>query len=433
MNATIRYRISPAALAADTGALIDAAIAAPAGPAPGRPPSPAMMRRRVAPASLPVTADVRARRAAEGAAGHCAIAVVGTATRWAPHGVCLAGVLEVDVPGLPGWSFELSAKFTRPVDPTQERAAAFRDEIQAARVGMLAELMGKVPAIQAVHGRTLMTVTQEGGGDELGRRPFGLDSAAFAPRGKAASKRAMDRANAMVADALTRQAERVAEREAALPPLRMATDASHNRGRCGMAWVDEAGGFGVTYGTKMRIAEAETRALHAALKRARHMGGARPVLIESDSRRAVDAITADVDVERIQWAHGEAALMVAEARELATDPRITVRWVRGHNGHPLNELADRLAMHERRSRQWNLDREIVAGQQERIAADALPAIRDWVATAAGLEPVRVYDSGVAVIRRRLASGLRDLDRELASMDAMFTRALGSREDWGLAV
>ncbi|HHU45502.1 MAG TPA: hypothetical protein GXZ46_07745, partial [Actinomycetales bacterium] len=107
--------------------------------------------------------------------------------------------------------------------------------------------------------------------------------------------------------------------------------------------------------------------------------------------------------------------------------------VRGHNGHPLNELADRLAMHERRSRQWNLDREVVAGQQERIAADALPAIRDWVATAAGLEPVRVYDSGVAVIRRRLASGLRDLDRELASMDAMFTRALGSREDWGLAV
>jgi len=47
--------------------------------------------------------------------------------------------------------------------------------------------------------------------------------------------------------------------------------------------------------------------------------------------------------------------------------------------------------------------------------------------------VRVYDSGVAVIRRRLASGLRDLDRELASMDAVFTRALGSREDWGLAV
>ena len=427
MKSITCYRINPAAfdaLAARTGALIGAAVSA-AAPrttscrktSSGRPPSPAMMRRTVAPSALPVTAEVRARRAADGIAGYCAIAAICTVTKWTPNGVFVVGVLDVDVPDLPGWTVELSEAFTRPVNPTPEQAVAFREEIQAVHVGMLAELLGKVSAIQSVHGRTLLTLRQKGDSAKLGPRPYGLDSAAFAPRGKAALELALDRANALVGDIADDHEKRIAAQEAALSPLRMATDASHDRRRCGWAWVDENGEFGVSHGKKMCIDEAEAHAVCAALDHVRKKGGARRVIIESDSRRAVETIAADVDIERIPWARGWVAQRIREARELAADPRITVRWVRGHSGHPLNELADRLSRHERRSRQWNLERGLTEEQQQRIVADALPAIRDWVAMTAELAPVRTYDSGVAVIRRRLHKGLRDLNRELAGMDA----------------
>ena len=34
---------------------------------------------------------------------------------------------------------------------------------------------------------------------------------------------------------------------------------------------------------------------------------------------------------------------------------ISYEWVRGHNGHPLNELADRLAVLARRNREMGVD------------------------------------------------------------------------------
>lgn len=437
-GSTTAGSLKAGSIAIDSRAADGAAAVAGLTPAPldgrsSRPPTPAMMRRHVAPESLPVTAAERARRAKAGVAGHCAIVAVGTVTRWTAGECAVVGVLEVDVPGLPGWTVDLSSCFDRPRPESPANRAALNARLVAARESIVGALMNMVPTVQAVHGRTLLVTGQAGGGDRFGRMPLGLGSAIFAPRGKAASKRVFDRAEALLDELLEGRHERRAAEQAAMRPLRMATDASRGGGRCGMAWVDEAGAFGASYAEKMGIDEAETRAVHAALKRAHDIGGARGVIVESDSRRAIEIVTTDIDVERIDWVHGGAAAMVAEARGIAADPRISVRWVRGHSGHPLNELADRLAMHRRRCGQWKLGPELIWAQQTSMVGDAMAEIAEWVGHLGEMEPVRVWDSGVAVTKRRLSRGLRELDRELKLIGARFAREIGSREDWGLAV
>ena len=44
-----------------------------------------------------------------------------------------------------------------------------------------------------------------------------------------------------------------------------------------------------------------------------------------------------------------------------------IHWVRGHNGHPLNELADEVAMFTRRNDSWGLG-ETQAAMLERARA-----------------------------------------------------------------
>ncbi len=57
---------------------------------------------------------------------------------------------------------------------------------------------------------------------------------------------------------------------------------------------------------------------------------------------------------------------------------VQLRWVRGHSGHPLNEGADRLALHARRSQTAGLPAGTAADIARGIAEETRMA---WVASA----------------------------------------------------
>lgn len=129
-----------------------------------------------------------------------------------------------------------------------------------------------------------------------------------------------------------------------LPAVRLATDASKNTTThtVSIGWVSDHGDYGSTLihrGTK--ITEAEYTALVRALIRIvrRHPG--RRVHAYTDSKQAV------VLLRRRQ--HNNEVV-----QQLLQTGMIRVYWVRGHHGHPLNEAAHRLAVHTRRSVEWDI-------------------------------------------------------------------------------
>ncbi|MBT2548958.1 hypothetical protein [Arthrobacter sp. ISL-65] len=68
---------------------------------------------------------------------------------------------------------------------------------------------------------------------------------------------------------------------------------------------------------------------------------------------------------------------VAECRRILGSARgvdISYEWVRGRNGHPLNELADRLAVLARRSREMGVDGVTKARMIASIREDAKTAV-----------------------------------------------------------
>lgn len=145
---------------------------------------------------------------------------------------------------------------------------------------------------------------------------------------------------------------------AAVPPRVVATDASlaRHRSGAGIACVDASGTFAQGFARTSSIAVAELRAIELAL-------GTFPaddLVVLSDSRQALawlacPARVSDPDIRRLL-----AAVGVRMAGRL-----VRFDWVKGHNGHPLNETADRLAMAARRAREFGQDEKL----RRRIASD----------------------------------------------------------------
>lgn len=136
------------------------------------------------------------------------------------------------------------------------------------------------------------------------------------------------------------------------PPLRIvATDASRARHRAGagIACVDAQGTFAQGFARTTSIAVAELRAIDLAV---RTFPGD-DLLILSDSRQALawladPARVPDPHVRRLVGA------IVSESHRR----RIRFEWVKGHDGHRLNETADRLAMAARRAREFQQDESV---------------------------------------------------------------------------
>ncbi|MFT4125861.1 MAG: reverse transcriptase-like protein [Gordonia sp. (in: high G+C Gram-positive bacteria)] len=142
-------------------------------------------------------------------------------------------------------------------------------------------------------------------------------------------------------------------------PLVIATDASQRAGRpgIGIAYVTESGQWQQRYlRSEALIHDGELQAILLALTERREPR----ITVLTDSRLAVSAITGKRHVESSHTA----SIVSAIQRQMACR-QVTVTWVKGHAGHPLNEVADRLARAARR----NACAGIPQATRERIAAN----------------------------------------------------------------
>ncbi|QNG19869.1 hypothetical protein G4H71_15295 [Rhodococcus triatomae] len=132
---------------------------------------------------------------------------------------------------------------------------------------------------------------------------------------------------------------------AELPELVIATDASkatHRRG-AGIAYATADGRYRQEFLSGVRhISVGELLAIEAAV--ADFPG--RRLHILTDSRDAMQAI--GVEWEPRWRVTGETATLGARIRALMSGRDVRISWVKGHSGHELNEIADRLAVAARR-------------------------------------------------------------------------------------
>lgn len=90
------------------------------------------------------------------------------------------------------------------------------------------------------------------------------------------------------------------------------------------------------------------------------------LVIYTDSRLAINIV--EKMPESTPSVRRQVGMRIREAR---AERSITLRWVRGHSGHPLNEGADRLALHARRCFQSGIERKTQVDTASWIAQDAL--------------------------------------------------------------
>ncbi|WIB65332.1 RNase H family protein [Curtobacterium sp. MCBD17_040] len=122
-----------------------------------------------------------------------------------------------------------------------------------------------------------------------------------------------------------------------------ATDGSVGWGRgkgASWAWAREDGRYG--YGT-MRTADVlvvELRAIHELILAAET---GEHLLIDIDSKLAIAALTRDPGKGRVRHSSTAENLVRAIKHSQEKMHAVEYRWVKGHQGHPLNDAADRLA------------------------------------------------------------------------------------------
>lgn len=180
--------------------------------------------------------------------------------------------------------------------------------------------------------------------------------------------------------------------EEAEPPttsrLTCATDGSAGYARhpaASFGWVTESGesGWGIVCGA----ASARAAEFAAVTDLLTQMPPARPLRVLIDCREVLDIVRAahhSVSVGTAR-AHGAAGLRVSAWNEryvtrlMALLPGRDVEFVkvRGHDGHPLNECADRLSRYARRTHQMGVSDAVAKPVFERIVAEGMWAWSDF--------------------------------------------------------
>lgn len=168
----------------------------------------------------------------------------------------------------------------------------------------------------------------------------------------------------------------------AVAGLTLACDASRGKGRNinGCGWVLAYGnGADPVVGTYTTISDhggiraGELAAIRRGLQATLNLhpvlrDGTGTLTVLTDSRAALDLLERARADEALS---GEDTDSVHECRRILGSARgidIRFEWVRGHDGHPLNEIADRLAVLARRNREMDVDditsHRMVAGVRE---------------------------------------------------------------------
>ncbi|WP_157109538.1 RNase H family protein [Rhodococcus sp. WMMA185] len=164
--------------------------------------------------------------------------------------------------------------------------------------------------------------------------------------------------------------ERERERIAALPELTVATDASKSRRRgVGVACVSEEG---VRYQRMVpkvaTILEGELLAIELAIVRFED----RRLHILTDSQPALEHLGVLQNPRPLRSCGGVKAT-VDRIHEAMRGREIRLSWVRGHDGHLLNETADRLAMAVRRAHESDVPTEALQTIAQQIMEPLLGA------------------------------------------------------------
>ncbi|ORI19054.1 hypothetical protein BJD99_20475 [Rhodococcus sp. 1163] len=143
------------------------------------------------------------------------------------------------------------------------------------------------------------------------------------------------------------------DRRAALPELVVATDASKGSGRrgVGVACVSGEGGYSSkSYPQTDTVLVGELLAIALAFKAFPD----RRLHILTDSKVALSCLA--MTRPRLLDKHsGNTIAIVDVIRKRAAHREIRYSWVRGHSGHELNEIADRLAVAARRHEEARVD------------------------------------------------------------------------------
>lgn len=160
--------------------------------------------------------------------------------------------------------------------------------------------------------------------------------------------------------------------------LLVATDGSVDRGHrgAGAGWVTSWGAFGCSQVDTADILLAELEAIASALENVPRV--VTRVSVRSDSRSAIAIVVQVLQVGptagpiRIPARGHSAAIRIAEA---ARRFQIRMDWVRAHQGDPMNETADRLAVLARRSIRAALTPDAVSAMANGIVEDHRDAMR----------------------------------------------------------
>ena len=150
-------------------------------------------------------------------------------------------------------------------------------------------------------------------------------------------------------------------------PVVIATDAAKSGKRVAAAWIDGYGFYRTKTLPNLSIDQAEIMAVRSALKH--HRLSNRPqrrCLILADSRVALRYFRGTGGNAGLS---GTAAAAASEARDWAQCPEVEIRWVKAHNGHELNELADSLAVNRKRAIRWKFSSAEIAQQERNIVAN----------------------------------------------------------------
>lgn len=151
--------------------------------------------------------------------------------------------------------------------------------------------------------------------------------------------------------------------------LMLSCDASRGKGRNvnGCGWVmtyrtgaDPVVGAYTKVADHGRIRAGELAAIRRGLQQAVHLhpilrSGVGDVTVLSDSQNALDLIQRFAAGEDCSAEDSEALKECGRITGLTRGMKVNFQWVRGHAGHPLNELADRLAKLARRNHELGVD------------------------------------------------------------------------------
>ena len=182
---------------------------------------------------------------------------------------------------------------------------------------------------------------------------------AFGPFG-VLLRHASDTIGEHVAGLLAADEQRREVARAALPPLLVATDASKARKLrgAGLGCISETGSHRMRMALDARsILEGELLAIEMGIDRFRD----RDLRILTDSRLALAALDGRY--------HGRPGVTAVVDRidDAVRGRDVQFSWVRGHNGHPLNEAAHRLAVAARRCHEANVSPDVAAAIANDIA------------------------------------------------------------------